>query len=156
MQLFDWGCQHVFVPLILYMSFHSPTQVQVLGEVFRRMNRSREYPSRLMTADLTALPDCMQPGIMRLQEPSDAFPPAGLFKEGRYYALRGIEGNLVNVRPHHLDPAKRTLKLIEETFMSAEEGGYPRTMATKHHRACASSIDAPADETSEGSRAPLA
>jgi predicted metal-binding protein len=50
-----------------------------------------------MTADLTALPDCMQPGLLRLEEPSMAFPRAGLYKEGRYYALKGVEGNLCNV-----------------------------------------------------------
>lgn len=52
-----------------------------------------------MTADLTALPDCMQPGLLRLEEPSMAFPRAGLYKEGRYYALKGVEGNLCNVCP---------------------------------------------------------
>jgi hypothetical protein len=70
----------------------------MLGELFHRMSRTREYPSRIMTSDCTSLVACLQPGVMRVDEPTAAFPPAGLYKGGRYYEVEGVKGNLVNVR----------------------------------------------------------
>jgi hypothetical protein len=74
------------------------TDVQVIGELFHRMNCTREYPSRLMTADMVAVQDSLQPGVLNPLEPTAGFPRAGVYKGGKYYALQGIEGNLVNVR----------------------------------------------------------
>jgi hypothetical protein len=87
--------------VVVLQPSHSGTYshvLQVLGELFHRMSRVREFPSRLMTADIIPLPECLQPGVMRLQEPTSAFPRAGFYKGGVYYALQGIAGNLVNVR----------------------------------------------------------
>jgi hypothetical protein len=74
------------------------TDVQVIGELFHRMKCTREYPSRLMTADLSPVHGSLQPGVLNPLEPSTGFPRAGLYKGGKYYALQGIEGNIVNVR----------------------------------------------------------
>jgi hypothetical protein len=80
--------------------------VQVLGELFHRIPRVREYPSRLMTADLVPLQDCLQPGDVSEEEPSEPFPAAGIYKNGLYQQVKGVKGNLVNVRPKPMPPIR--------------------------------------------------
>jgi hypothetical protein len=80
-----FSLKHIFKP------------VQVLGELFHRLNCVRENPSRLMIAAQIELPDHLQPGMVRLEEPKEPFPRAGLYKRGLYHAVQGVEGNLVNV-----------------------------------------------------------
>jgi hypothetical protein len=69
----------------------------MLGQLFRRMGRAREFPSRLMTLKKVPLEKCLQPGMVWQQQPTGAFPCGGIYKDGEYQALQGIDSNLVNV-----------------------------------------------------------
>jgi hypothetical protein len=91
-------CEFSLVVGRLHSCCTAVTVVQVIGELFHRMNCARDYPSRLMTADFAALPGSLLPGVLSPLEPTVAFPRAGLYTGGKYYALQGVEGNLVNVR----------------------------------------------------------
>jgi hypothetical protein len=71
---------------------------QVLGEIFQRMARIRDFPSRLAAADCVALADSQQPGVVCIAEPDGPFPSAGFYRDGVYHAVNGCMGNLVNVR----------------------------------------------------------
>lgn len=76
--------------------------LQVLGEIFHRMVHIRDFPSRLAAADCVALPQSLQPGLASVEQPAAAFPSAGFYKHGKYHAVIGCKGNLVNVRSQFL------------------------------------------------------
>jgi hypothetical protein len=66
--------------------------------IFHRMAHVRAFPSRLAASDCAARVAPLQPGTLMVTEPDSAFPRAGLYKGGVYYAVNGCRGNLVNVR----------------------------------------------------------
>jgi hypothetical protein len=72
--------------------------LQVLGELFHRIAHIRDFPCRLAASDCVALAASLQPGTVVITEPPSAFPRAGFYKGGVYYAVNGCRGNLVNVR----------------------------------------------------------
>jgi hypothetical protein len=71
--------------------------LQVFGEIVKRLAHPRDFPSRIMTAQRVAIPDCLQPGVVSMEEPTLPFPRSGYYKAGIYYAVKNCTGNLVNV-----------------------------------------------------------
>jgi hypothetical protein len=135
-----------------------PLTMQVLGEIFHRMGHMRDFPSRISASDCVALPATLQPGLVVIAEPDSAFPRAGFYKDGVYYALNGCRGNLVNVRPHlpcrSADHAEQTVYTCVISKSRAETEGQAGCLAGALHAVCrppgVGNADGPPEESRAG------